>query len=428
VLALGCFAVAAVSLLVFKQPTYDPTAWLIWGRQIAHGTLDTVAGPSWKPFPVVFTTPLSLLGDEGALKVWLVIARAGGVAAIVLAYRTALRLHSRTAGIVAALALVLANEFCFNWVRGNSEGLLVAFTLLSFLAFLDDHRDRAFLLGGGAALIRPEIWPLWGVYGLWLLYERRDRRTALMVLGGGALVAAAWFVPEYIGSGDIFRGANRAREPVAGSPGASDHPFFNTFTHSAKALSYGMYAGAVAALVVAYKNRAVAWLAGASAALMLLVALLATNGFTGNIRYVALPMALLCVLAGVGWGWVAERGPRAAAAVLALAALPGLAGAGQTLYRNLDRTREADRFYGALPAFIKAAGGRAAVLRCGQVYTGPFQTQAVAYRLHLHEKQVGIRPKAPGAILDHNGTILGGAPGYDRVIARSDLWVLRRTC
>jgi hypothetical protein len=122
-------------------------------------------------------------------------------------------------------------------------------------------------------------------------------------------------------------------------------------------------------------------------------------------------------------------GRRAVAlAVLVAAALPGVVGAGQTLYRNLERTRVTDRWYSALPEFIESVGGRKAVLRCGQAYTGAFQTQALAYRLHLHQKQVGIRPQAPGAILDLNGSRLGGTPGFERVVARGEEWVLRQTC
>src|SRR4051795_8462136 len=74
--AAACVVVAAVSLLVAHNPTYDPTAWLIWGREIVHGDLVTVSGPSWKPLPVLFTTPFTLLGDTLAPLLWLVVARA----------------------------------------------------------------------------------------------------------------------------------------------------------------------------------------------------------------------------------------------------------------------------------------------------------------------------------------------------------------
>jgi hypothetical protein len=429
VLALGCIVLAAVSLLVFDEPTYDPTAWLIWGREIVSGSLDTVAGPSWKPLPVIFTTPFSLFSDDAAINLWLVVARAGGIASLVLAYRVAHRFFGHVAGAVAALGLLLANEFLFNWLRGNSEGLLVALALMAFLRYLDGRQMQAFAWGVAAALLRPEVWAILGLYGLWLMRERRDKRTAGIVLGSGAAIAVLWFVPEYIGSGDLLRSASRAREPVPNSPGSSEHPFLETFTNSAKALTYAAYAGAVAALVPAWRDRRILALAAASSLLMVIVAFLAKSGFTGNIRYVALPMALLAVLAGVGWGWVASVVPaKAVLAVLALAALPGLIGAGQTLQRNLDRMGELDKTYGELPRVIATAGGRDGVLRCGQVYTGPFQTQILAYRLHLHQKQVGIRPRVPGAILDVNGTRLGGTPGFERVRLRTNRWVLRTSC
>ena len=146
-----------------------------------------------------------------------------------------------------------------------------------------------------------------GLYGLWLLWQRRDPRTAVIVLGGGAAVAAAWFVPEYIGSGDLFRGASRAREPVAGSPGASDNPFLNTFTNSAQALTYATYAGAVAGAGAWRCRRVVAFPAGSRRCTWSSSALLASSGFTGNLRYVALPMALLCVLAAWAGAWIAEQ-------------------------------------------------------------------------------------------------------------------------
>jgi hypothetical protein len=423
-----CTVLAAVSLLVFREATYDPTAWLIWGRQIAHGTLETTAGPSWKPLPVLFTSPLSVLGDTGAMKAWLVVARVGGLLSIVLAFRVAGRLGGRAAGIVAALALILAAEYEFNWLRGNSEGLLVAAALLSIDRHLAGRRWQAFAAAVATALLRPDVWPLLALYGLWIMWRGRDLRTAAIVLGAGVAVALLWFVPEYIGSGDLLRGASRAREPVAGSPGASEHPFWNTFSHSAQALSYGVYAGAVLALGAALRNRAVAALAVAAGVLMVIVALLATSGFTGNLRYIALPMSLLCVLSGIGWAWLAGRVPVAVIAVAALAAVPGLVSPVDRLGDNLARTRETDRFYSALPGFIERAGGRAAILRCPPIYTGPYSTQAVAYRLHLREKQVGLHPLTPGTVLDGVHSRLGTGNSDYTEKQRSTEWILRTTC
>src|SRR4051812_5026232 len=77
VVLAGCLALAALSLLGPSAPTYDPWAWLNWGRQISDGSLDTVAGPSWKPLPVAFTAAFSLVDDAAAPSLWLLVARAG---------------------------------------------------------------------------------------------------------------------------------------------------------------------------------------------------------------------------------------------------------------------------------------------------------------------------------------------------------------
>jgi hypothetical protein len=60
---VGCLALAGLSLLAPGAPTYDPWSWIIWGREVVHLDLSTAGGPSWKPLPVLFTAPFSLLGD-----------------------------------------------------------------------------------------------------------------------------------------------------------------------------------------------------------------------------------------------------------------------------------------------------------------------------------------------------------------------------
>jgi hypothetical protein len=438
--AIGlCLLVAVVSLLVSDQPTYDPTAWLIWGRQIAHGTLDTVAGPSWKPLPVLVTAPAALLGDGPAPLVWLAVARTGGLLALVAAAVLAGRLAGGSrggavaAGLIAALGLALANSFLSGVLRGNSEGLLVALVLGGALAVLEGHRHVAFGLGVAAALLRPEAWPLLALYTLWLLREDRSPRMLAAVAGSAVLVLVLWFVPERIGSGDFFRGASRAREAVSGSPAQADFPFGAVFTNGASALVYPVYAGAVFAVLDAWRRRrtAVLLLAAAATLWMLAVAVLAQNGFTGNLRYVIPPASMLCVLAGVGWvavaRWPLGRRAVAVVAVLALACVPGLVGAADGVADTMRDAAEDERVFDDLPRIIARAGGEDRVTACGRVYTGPFQTQAVAWRLHLHEQDVGLRPLEPG-------TILARAPleiARDERFAekeRTKRWVLRQSC
>src|SRR3954452_12884053 len=143
---LACLGLAALSLLGPAMPSYDPWAWIIWGREITHLDLNTVSGPSWKPLPILFTTPFALFGDSAAPALWLLIARAGGLLAIAMAYRLGSRLGGRAAGLIAGAALGLAEEFVRNFARGNSEGLLVALCLWAVERHLDGRRTDAFLL------------------------------------------------------------------------------------------------------------------------------------------------------------------------------------------------------------------------------------------------------------------------------------------
>jgi hypothetical protein len=87
----AALALAAVSLLLPYHPVYDPWAWLIWGRELMHGGLETAAGPSWKPLPVLIDAPLSLLGGA-APSAWLLVARTGWICAPLLAGLLAARL------------------------------------------------------------------------------------------------------------------------------------------------------------------------------------------------------------------------------------------------------------------------------------------------------------------------------------------------
>ena len=59
----ACLALAALTLLEPSAPTYDPWAWIIWGREVTRLGLDTAGGPSWKPLSVVFTTVFALFGS-----------------------------------------------------------------------------------------------------------------------------------------------------------------------------------------------------------------------------------------------------------------------------------------------------------------------------------------------------------------------------
>ena len=161
-IAIG--VLAAATLLAPFAPFYDPWGWLVWGREVAALDLDTGAGPSWKPLPVLVAALLSPAGDA-APALWLAIARAGWLAAVALAFRLAWRLADgpratrAVAAAIAALGVVLLFDPFTSWVRqfagGLSEPLLVALVLGAIDRGLARRPGQALVLGFAAALLRP---------------------------------------------------------------------------------------------------------------------------------------------------------------------------------------------------------------------------------------------------------------------------------
>jgi hypothetical protein len=432
---LGCLVLAALAHFLPAGPTYDPWAWITWGREITEWDLDTRTGPSWKPLPVLFTTPFALAGDSAAPGLWLVVAQAGGLLALAFTYRLAARLAGWPAGLIAAGGLLLADEFIRNFARGNSEGLLVGLCLWAVERHLDGRRRDAFLLGVAAGLLRPELWPFLLLYGAWLIWT--DPGARVLVVGAGVLTLVAWFVPEYFGSGDFMRAASRAREPNPDSAAFADFPFAETFRRSASVLMPPLLVGAAIAVGRAWaaRERVRLILAGVATALMLAVAAMTQAGFAGNLRYVALPAALVCVLAGAGWvELVCDAGVRlgrpaavALAAVLLAAATPFVLADVDKLRYDLDVVRAESELYDRLPPIVAKSGGAAALLRCGPVYAPPFEVQAVAWAMHVHSSQVGIFASPPGTVLGGHFSALGHDPRFPE-INKNRRWVVGRNC
>jgi hypothetical protein len=307
---------------------------------------------------------------------------------------------------------------------------------------LDGHREQAFLLGFAAALLRPEVWPFWGLYGLWLVYAAWDGRPPwreiAVVLGLGALTLALWLVPEYLGSGDWLRAASRARDPNPGSATFASFPFAEVFRRSAAILSVPVYVGAAIATAIAIRRRDRLQIALAAMAtiLMVSVALMTQGGFAGNLRYVALPAALVCVLAGTGWVELVRsarrrRGAAVAAGVavaIAAACAPFVAADVSAVRADRDLTATESNFYGPnLRAVIAKAGGEDELKSCGQVFSGRFQVPAVAWRLHLHVDEVQIFPFGPGTALSQGDSHLSVDPRYPE-ITKTSHWIVGSSC
>jgi hypothetical protein len=178
---------------------------------------------------------------------------------------------------------------------------------------------------------------------------------------------------------------------------------------------------------------------------ILLIAVMTQAGFSGNNRYLVLGTALIVVVGGVGWGWLARWlggvGKRfvgglpaglagALAAVVIFMALPPWVG-GQVV--DLPATHKALNYQAQLrfdlTRAIRRAGGARKLLACGRVMTEGFQVPMVAYALGVHTLRVEASPlkgpplpPLPGVILqaraNRHATLLPRLPrnaGYTRV-------------
>ena len=434
-------AVAAVSLLAQRTPDFDPTAWLIWGRQIVDGWLSTSGGPSWKPLTVAITTVLSLAGDDLAPMLWLIIARAAGLLGLVMAYRLAVRLAGRrSAGVIAAGGLALAPGYLYNAARGDSEGMLVALTLMAVSLHLDGRRHAALLAGTAAALLRPEIWPVLALYGVLLLRRSGSKRTLALLMACAVAVVALWLVPERIGGGDWFRAAARAQIPADQLPGDTGYRFFRTLLYAAGGVVWPFFVGAALAFVAARRraprtaaDQAVLAMGAGAVAWTVIVALMAEFGFSGNLRYLTVPVAAVCVLGAIGARdglrvLRAVPGRLAPAAVGAFAVI-ALGVALVLLALDVDSLAEDGRRYGReLPQLIERAGGRTALVACGPVGADHFSRQALAWQLHLRQLDVrlGIGARVRTVLgLAGTGAATDGRPP---IRLRHGEWVLRSYC
>jgi hypothetical protein len=447
--ALGCLALAALSLLLPTTPTYDPWAWILWGREILQGELVTTAGPSWKPLPVLVTTPLALLGDA-APDLWVLVARAGTLAGLAVAFVLARRLAGLAAAALAVVSLGLAAWVVRNGALGNSEGLLVLCVLGAVERQLAGARAQAFALGVGAGLLRPEAWPFIALHALWLVWEERGRLR--WVVPGLLVLPLLWLVPERVGSGSFWRAAERAQEALPGTPAFAERPALAIVDRFENMLPDALWVGAGLALVLvalgrapAGRGRDAALLAALAGAWVALVAAMTEAGFSGNERYLIAPAALACVLGAAGLAWtgrlLAARVPGPArpvrAAVLLAVGVVVVWSVAARALRDLPEPLADVRYQAALTDglddAVAQAGGERRLLRCAPLHTNKFFTQLVAWELGLHAVQVDYQPRAPAVVLRVR-TLEGASPrpagrlAGGRLLADTGLWRVEAAC
>lgn len=351
---LVCLLLAGISLLGPSEPSYDPWAWLVWGREIAHLGLNTTGGPSWKPLPVAFTAlfaPLSKIDDGIPAALWIVVARAGALLAAALAFKVTGRVlgggltRRIVAGVVAVVALVLTPDWIRYVIHGNEVPLAVALGLWAIDRHLDGDRRGALVLGGLVCLARPELFGFVALYGAYMWWvRRRDRPVVAAVL---AIVPAAWLIPSWWGSGDPFFAGTQARSEPSWSLSLAAVPWRAALGVAQAQAWFVLEAASVGAVALALvavaretrrpgRTRPAAFarrpehgfarppgamprpahpgtvvaLAGFAAVVVALFAAMTQAGFSGNVRYVLPALVAIAVLGGVGAGLLVDAGAR----------------------------------------------------------------------------------------------------------------------
>ena len=381
---------------------------MAWGHDAFHGHLDTRGGPTWKPLSVLGTTLLAPL-DRDAEPVWAALGRMGGLLALWGAYALGERLAGRFAGIAAALVMALSPWWLLNSALGNSEGWLAAAVLWAVIAHLAGRRRAALALGVAAGLLRPEVWPFLGLYGLWLWREGDRVAPAL----GLAAIAVGWLLPDALGTEGLFAAGSTARKTASeGSAQLADVPFLAVLWDAVDQLGVAAAPLAVAALVPWRRAEPVLRaLALAGVAYVLIVAVTSQAGFAGNPRYLVPAEALFCVLAGVG----AARVPR----VLAIALLVVLAAFSVGhIRRDLDSIAWRAQQRQHLDLALERAGGARALERCGNVQSGYYWRALVSSRLHADIAHLDL-PRDPTRVLVRAPAEDGGPVEPARVQAGS---------
>jgi hypothetical protein len=472
-----CVALAAASLVLPSEPSFDPWAWIVWGRELLLLDLDTTGGPSWKPLPVFFTAlfaPFSLIDEGLPAALWLVVARTGALLSIVLAFRVARRLAGSGgwtaigAGAVAALALAFAPQWLRYAAHGNEVPMAVALMLWGVERHLDGRRAGALAAVFLACLLRPEVFPFLALYAVWLW--RAEPGLRRLTAGLAVALPALWLVPDWLASGDPFGAGRKASSEPHWSLSLRDQPWLAALerTHRIAGLTLELGTLGAALFALRRRDRTVLALAAIAVAWVALVVAMTEAGFSGSARYFVPAVVIASILTGLAVAWSVEGAARGMGAVtravagrprsgrawaasfagrpaaigsglVALAAIVAVSG-GWTEQRiaQLDRqiamSGELAELQAALPEAVDRAGGAGRVVTPGPPTANrAFQTR-LAWETHLPLLDVESAGAGRGLIFSVPGSPLRGvlppaaltAATKPRPVARAGMWQVRR--
>jgi hypothetical protein len=468
-----CVALAALSAALLPTvPSYDPWAWIVWGREVVdpHLSFAIGGGPSWKPLPVIFTTIFGLFGGA-APTLWVITARAGGLLGLAAAFRLGRRLTGPSmwgiaAGTIAAAAIVLTQDWAYYMFRGTSEPMLIGTSLWAVDRFLAGRHGAAFVLAVATSLMRPEAWPFLALYAIWL-WIRWPRLRALVVVGVLS-VPLLWFVPPWIGSGQPFLAATHAKE-YNGHLGR--HAFVTVLQRGVNLQVLPALLGGVIAVglaVTALRRRRpsvepramlisedglIVSLGVFTLAWWVVVVAMTLDGYPGLERFYLPAAASTCVLAGVGVVRLARLvgsalparalgAPVRAVWIPALVLVALIAASVPFTATRISAARAQESIASRavsrldqLTGAVVAVGGHHAVYPCHSSFAAvnhSVQT-ALAWKLHVTLGRVGTSMRHQGLMfIGPHDSIDGGLPRIDprltqrQLVAHVGVWRVYR--
>jgi len=460
---LGSAVLAAISAAVLPTvASYDPWAWISWGREVVdpHLSFAISGGPSWKPLPVMFTTVWALFGSTAAPTMWVITARAGGILGMIAAYLLAARVLSRheriprwaavVAGLIAAAGILITQDYWDEWFRGTSEPMEIATALWAVLAFLDGRPGWAFVFGVATSQLRPEAWPLVVLYGLWLCWK--EPRLRLLVVLGLISIPFFWFVPPWVGSGQPFLAAIHAEDY---NGGLGNDVFFGVLGRGIDIQLLPVLIAGGVAVVFAWFDKPRDWLvlslAGATVVWWVVVVGMTLDGYPGLERFYLPAAGLTCVLAGVGIVRLAlfgaDRFRSVSGGVSSTAVAVGLTAVLVAILVPFTWPRisqagteekiasQAVSHLNQMTAAVAAVGGHQGVFPCKSSFAAvnhSVQT-ALAYKLHVTLGRVGTTMRHQGVMfVGPHDSIDGIGPPIDprltqkQLIATVGIWKMYR--
>jgi len=407
-LVAGGLLVLSLAIVVWARtrPGFDPYGWLVWGHQTLFGSLNTNAAPSWKPLPYLFTLPFALFGHY-ELWLWMITCVAVSLAGAVWAGRIVHRLTPGTggvryagiaAGVFAGLALLGIRDWWHYMLSAQSDTMIAALCLGAIDCHLSRRPRLAFLLGGLAALGRPEVWPFLGLYVIWCWLRVPSMRWVL--IAGVAAILLLWFgIPAltsrspFVAGSNAFGSGRRLRHDRV--LGTIDRflDLHETPLEIAALLSVGLAAWR--------RDRVTLVLAGGTLAWVVIEVAFSLHGWPGLGRYMFGAGAVMVVLAGVLVGWLLTEARRfssaagwagAALAVALVGSLvPAAVSRARLERRDLHAQRARTKEINQLSTIVSRLGSPARLRACGEPLTHLEYQTVLAWTLKRNVVVVGFK-------------------------------------